>query len=165
MRSIIRACMMVILVFLPARFRAEICRESRLACGAGPIAFWDLLKRIASTKVLRNTRILKRSWSLSRPFETNFTYSFWDIRVRRSPHMDGDGDREGTAGDTDVGCRWCRAHLPATTRAALCGRSPACIRPVSRPQDRQTVRERRERCHSCAARCDLSGGAPAQGLS
>ena len=92
------------------------------------------MKRIASTRVLRNTRIFKRSWYLSRPFETNFAYSLRDIRVGRSPHMDGDGDREGTAGDTDVGCRWCRAHLPATTRAALCGRSPACIRPVSRPQ-------------------------------
>ena len=99
-----------------------------------PFHWWDLLKRIASTRVLRNTRIFKRSWYLSRPFETNFAYSLRDIRVGRSPHMDGDGDREGTAGDTDVGCRWCRAHLPATTRAALCGRSPACIRPVSRPQ-------------------------------
>ena len=54
----------------------------------------------------------------------------------------GAGDaREGTAGDTHVGRRWCRARMVGTASATLCGRSPARIRAVSRPHGPQTVRE------------------------
>ena len=62
--------------------------------------------------------------------------------VRAVSVTQGAGDaREGTAGDTHVGRRWCRARMVGTASATLCGRSPARIRAVSRPHGPQTVRE------------------------
>ena len=86
--------------------------------------------------------------------------------VRAISGTRGAGDaREGTAGDTHVGRRWCWARMPGTASATLCGRSPARIRAVSRPHGPPTVRERSALGGRGAAHSDpLTQGSSARAL-